>query len=102
MAQQLKLAGKHVIITGASRGIGFAIARLFATHGAERMLLVGRSDTLNQASEAISKDTTTEVKLCMGNVEERSFWNDLGRDMVSCGSHIEASSGHDAKTPRIA
>ncbi|MCJ1420972.1 hypothetical protein MMC32_007332 [Xylographa parallela] len=45
------------------------------------MLLVGRSDTLNQASEAISKDTTTEVKLCMGNVEERSFWNDLGRDM---------------------
>ncbi|MCJ1380454.1 hypothetical protein MMC17_003559 [Xylographa soralifera] len=81
MAQQLKLAGKHIIVTGASRGIGFAIARLFATHGAERMLLVGRSNTLAQASEAIGKDTATEIKTSIGDVRRRSFWKDLGQDM---------------------
>ena len=83
MAQQLKLAGKHIIVTGASRGIGFAIARLFATHGAERMLVVGRSDTLAQASEAISEGTATEMKISVGSVEDRSFWKYLGHDLVS-------------------
>ncbi|MCJ1318832.1 hypothetical protein MMC15_004163 [Xylographa vitiligo] len=81
MAQQLKLAGKHIIVTGASRGIGFAIARLFATHGAERMLVVGRSDTLAQASEAISEGTATEMKISVGSVEDRSFWKYLGHDL---------------------
>ena len=89
MAQRLKFAGKHVIVTGASRGIGFAIARLFATHGVERMILVGRSDTLKQASETISAGTTTETIIAKGDVKQRSFWQDVGQRMVSSGRGME-------------
>lgn len=38
----MDLAGKHVVITGASQGVGAALARSFAGHGA-RVLLVARS-----------------------------------------------------------
>ncbi|MCJ1288087.1 hypothetical protein MMC26_007440 [Xylographa opegraphella] len=91
MAQQMKLAGKHVIVTGASRGIGLAIARLFATHGVERMILVGRSDALNQASEAISQDTAIEVKIAIGDVKRRSFWMDIGYDMRNVDILVNAA-----------
>ncbi len=40
------LEGKTAIITGASKGIGRAIAQLFVTHGA-RVVLSGRSDALH-------------------------------------------------------
>ena len=92
MAQNLKLIGKNVIITGASRGIGFAIARLFAIHGVARMVLVGRSNTLAQASEAISKGTSTRTEFSIGNVKDRRFWETLRHDMVSCRASIAKTS----------
>ncbi|MCJ1391781.1 hypothetical protein MMC18_004646 [Xylographa bjoerkii] len=91
MAQQLKLSGKNVIITGASRGIGFAIARLFATNGVERMLLVGRSDSLVQASEAISKGTSTTTEISIGNVKDRGAWETLRWDMPNVDILVNAA-----------
>jgi len=38
----MKLKGAHVVVTGASRGIGEALARAFAGEGA-RVALVARS-----------------------------------------------------------
>ncbi len=50
----LQLTKKHVLVTGASKGIGLAIAQEFATEGA-RLTLVARSErALGEARDAIA------------------------------------------------
>lgn len=50
------LQGKQVLITGASRGIGVAMARLFASHGATLYL----NSTNSEAIESLVRDIRTE------------------------------------------
>ncbi|MEW2389918.1 glucose 1-dehydrogenase [Streptomyces venezuelae] len=49
------LAGKAVMITGASSGIGEAAARLFAAEGAAVLLMARREDTLKQLAQEINE-----------------------------------------------
>src|SRR3954447_16773917 len=50
----LQLAGRRAIVTGGSRGIGLAVARVLAIEGA-RVALVARGATaLNEAASALS------------------------------------------------
>jgi NAD(P)-dependent dehydrogenase (short-subunit alcohol dehydrogenase family) len=44
---------KHVMVTGASEGIGAVTARLFAEHGADVTIVARRTDKLDQAAERI-------------------------------------------------
>jgi len=46
----LELAGKHVLITGGSKGIGLACARAFLQEGARVSLVARNADTLAQAA----------------------------------------------------
>jgi 3-oxoacyl-[acyl-carrier protein] reductase len=48
--QEKKFTGKHVLITGAARGIGFAIARQFAQEGAMLSLLDFNREMLAKAA----------------------------------------------------
>ncbi|KAI2631642.1 hypothetical protein GGS21DRAFT_491542 [Xylaria nigripes] len=51
----LSLSGKHCVITGGSRGIGLAIAKLFASEGA-RCTLIGRHrESLVRAVDCLEK-----------------------------------------------
>lgn len=50
------LAGKKVLITGASRGIGGAIAKLFASHGAELYLNARHQQSIEQLIVELSRD----------------------------------------------
>jgi len=49
----LSLEGKTALITGGSRGIGRAIADLFAEHGAEVILCSRKQESLDEAAAAI-------------------------------------------------
>ena len=49
-----RLAGSSALITGASRGIGLAIAREFAREGADLLLVATREDTLAAARAALA------------------------------------------------
>lgn len=46
--------GKNVIVTGASRGIGFAIAQAFAQAGANVAICATRQDALTQAADQLA------------------------------------------------
>lgn len=52
----LNLTGKTVLVTGASRGIGRAIAKLFHTEGAKVILVARDSTVLEQAAKDIGPD----------------------------------------------
>lgn len=49
----MDFAGAHMLVTGASTGIGFATARRLARHGARVSMLARSEDKLAQASAAI-------------------------------------------------
>ena len=55
----LELAGKNIIVTGGSRGIGFAIARAFAQEGANVSICARSTNPLTAADTALKKYGTT-------------------------------------------
>ncbi|MEU5899618.1 MULTISPECIES: glucose 1-dehydrogenase [Streptomyces] len=61
------LAGKAVMITGASSGIGEAAARLFAAEGAAVLLMARREDTLKQLAQEIN-DSGGRAAVSVGDV----------------------------------
>jgi 3-oxoacyl-[acyl-carrier protein] reductase len=50
---EISLAGKSAVVTGASKGIGFAIATRFASSGADVAIIARGRETLDQAVKAV-------------------------------------------------
>ena len=56
-----QLSGKKALITGASRGLGLAIAKGLAQHGADVALMARNSDELTNAANQITTETNRTV-----------------------------------------
>jgi 3-oxoacyl-[acyl-carrier protein] reductase len=76
MADYRLLVGKSAIVTGSGRGIGQAIARLFAQHGA--------SVVINDLDNEVAEGTASEINdaggravVCAGSVTDAEFPNQL-------------------------
>ena len=55
------LSGKFALVTGASRGLGYATAHLLALEGARVVINGRRPEQLNEAAANIRNDTGGEV-----------------------------------------
>jgi len=62
-AKPVDLAGKRILITGASSGIGEAAAEQFARHGATVVVVARRHDLLNAVAERITTAGGTAISI---------------------------------------
>lgn len=68
------LLGKHALITGASSGIGKAMAFSLAARGCELFLVARREDKLKEAqSEILKKYPEVKIHLVVGDVNDPSL-----------------------------
>jgi 3-oxoacyl-[acyl-carrier protein] reductase len=58
---EIKLSRRAAIVTGGSKGIGFAIAARFAASGADVAIVARAPDALKEAVAAIRKSTQTRI-----------------------------------------
>ena len=63
-------SNKVVVITGASRGIGFAMAKAFAREGAQLVLAASSHTNLEEAQKALGVDTSIKPIASAGDLRE--------------------------------
>ena len=66
------LNGKIALITGASKGIGFAIAELFAKEGASLILFSRNREALEKVKKELQEKYAVDIKLYIVDVREKS------------------------------
>jgi 3-oxoacyl-[acyl-carrier protein] reductase len=59
----LELSGKRVLVTGASRGIGYAGARHFVREGCEVTLVSSSEDALRAAAARLKEETSATAAI---------------------------------------
>lgn len=77
-----EVKGKTVLVTGGSRGIGFAIAEAFANNGANIVISSRSEDSLNEAAQTLS-NTGASVKPIPSDVSQQSSVKELIEKTVS-------------------
>jgi 3-oxoacyl-[acyl-carrier protein] reductase len=79
----LQLNNKRALITGSSKGLGYAIARLLAAEGC-RVAINGRnSSTVNEAAEQLAAETHAEILPLTGDVVLPEVSGQLIQQVVS-------------------
>ncbi|KAL7624185.1 hypothetical protein AAE478_005742 [Parahypoxylon ruwenzoriense] len=80
----LSLAGKRCVISGGSKGIGLAIARLFAAEGAGCTLIGRNSEALEAAVDSLqTTDDENKHSFTTFDVSTVNGWEKLASDMKS-------------------
>jgi 3-oxoacyl-[acyl-carrier protein] reductase len=64
----LKLRGKFAVVNGASQGIGFAIAHIFASEGAEVLISARKLEPLEAAAERLRAETGGTIRTVVGDI----------------------------------
>src|SRR3989449_749949 len=79
------IAGKLILITGASSGIGEACARRFAAEGAELVLWARRADRLERLAAELGTEHRVSLSLAVVDVRDRAAVNRAAEALVRAG-----------------
>ncbi len=98
------LSGKTAIVTGASRGIGEAIARRMAQHGANVVVSSRKVESCQEVVESINKDEGREAAFAVGcNISHKEHLQMLvdetnkkfgDVDILVCNAAVNPAFGH--------
>lgn len=90
MSNMINLTGKVAVVTGAARGIGFAIAEMFAAHGAN-LVLNARSDEnrLAAQSQHLAERFSITCEFVTGNMSDPSTADALAKKAFSCARRLD-------------
>jgi 3-oxoacyl-[acyl-carrier protein] reductase len=66
----LKLSGRSALITGASKGIGLAVAQWFAREGVNVVMVARTADRLAQEAEALAKATGVSARTLAADLSD--------------------------------
>ena len=75
----LGLAGKHVLITGGSKGIGLALAHAFAAEGANVVIAARDAATLERAAGEVRRKHNAKVAVHPADLSQQRARDDLHR-----------------------
>ena len=81
-----RIAGKTILITGASSGIGAACARRFAAEGANLILWARRRDRLEVMAAELSKAHSVKVRVDEVDVRDRVSVDRAAKALLAQGS----------------
>lgn len=73
------LTSRVALVTGGSRGLGLAMARGFAEHGADVMICSRHEEELKQAVAHIGKDLDVRVDYLVVDMSDRGAVEEMGR-----------------------
>ncbi|MCC6194508.1 MAG: SDR family oxidoreductase [Burkholderiales bacterium] len=76
---EMRLAGKSVLITGASKGIGLAAAHAFAAEGCNLHLVARSAEALARARDEITRERGVRVEISAVDLGSTHNVIDLGR-----------------------
>jgi 3-oxoacyl-[acyl-carrier protein] reductase len=85
----LGLKDKRALVTGASRGLGFATARLLAREGARLAVNSRSSEKINAAARRITNETSHEVFAFSGDLADPAFPDQLVRQAAAALGGID-------------
>jgi short-subunit dehydrogenase len=83
------LAGKRALVTGDGRGIGLAIAKGLAEHGADVALVARTADQLDKACEKIRADTGRKALSFPYDLEDIEGIGGLFEDVVELAGAVD-------------
>src|SRR5262245_59399802 len=99
---ELNLTGKIAMISGASRGLGYAVAHALASEGARVSISSSNAASIEAAGRRIREDTGAEVLAMAADVcsaEALSAWHQATLDRFGGIDLLYANSGGPAPGP---
>lgn len=100
MAEHFDLTGRVAIVTGASRGIGKAIAEAYAHAGAKVVLASRKQDALDEAAEAINTGGGEAIGIAAHNGDKDAL-KDLVKQTVTRYGKLDILVNNAATNPHF-